>query len=96
MTVDPLGCAEKRRVKGVLAGGVEGVGLQEVDLIRCLQADARVMTIFVIPGEVAAAERASLVAGLEPFGEFRKIFQRLEVGFGEQFVIRCMWPANGI
>ena len=39
----PLGCAEKRRVEGCLAGGVEVVGLTEVDLIRRHQADACVV-----------------------------------------------------
>ena len=91
-----LGCAKERRIEGCVAGGIEGVGLPEVDLIRCHQADASVVMVLVIPGEEASAECACFVDGLEPFGEFRLIFQRLEVGFRERVVIRGVRPAQGI
>ena len=51
------------------------------------------MMVLIIPGEEAAAEDAGRVDGLEPFGEFRLIFQRLEVGLGEWVVIRGMRSA---
>ena len=85
---EPLRRAWERSIESVLAGGMDGVGLPEVDLIWCHQPDACVMMVFVIPGEEAAAEDAGLVDGLEPFGEFRLIFQCLEVGFREWIVIR--------
>ena len=53
------------------------------------------MMVLIIPGEEAAAEGAGRVDGLEPFGEFRLIFQCLEVGFREWVVIRGVWPAVG-
>ena len=53
------------------------------------------MMVFIIPGEETAAEGACPVDGLEPFGEFRLIFQRLEVGFREWVVIRGVWTAVG-
>ena len=93
---EPLGCTEECGVKRGLAGGMDCVGLPEVDLIRCHEADACVVMVFIIPGEEAAAERAGLNDGLEPFGEFRLIFQRLEVGLRERVVIRGMRPAQGI
>ena len=68
------------------------VGLSEVDLVGCHQADSCVMMVFVIPVEEAAAERAGLVDGLESFGEFRMIFQLLEVGLREGVVIRRVRP----
>lgn len=63
------------------------VGLPEVDLVGRHQTDAWVMMVLVIPGEEAAAERARLVDGFEPLGEFRLIFQRLEVGLREGVVV---------
>ena len=38
------------RIKRCLAGGMDGVGLPEVDLIWCHQPDARVMMVLIIPG----------------------------------------------
>ena len=77
---EPLRGAEKRGVERGLAGCVDCVGLPEVDLVGCHQADACVMMVLVIPGEEAAAECASLFDGLEPFGELRLVFQGLELG----------------
>ena len=74
---------------------MDGAGLPEVDLICCHQPDACLMMVFVILGEEAAAEGAGRVDGLEPFGEFRLIFQCLEVGFREWVVIRGVWTAVG-
>jgi len=59
---------------------MDGVGLTEVDLVGCHQANACVMMVFIMPGEEASADGAGLVDGFEPFGELWLIFQRLEVG----------------
>ena len=93
---EPLGCAEKRGVEGDLAGCVKGARLPEVDLVGRHQADACVMMLFVVPGCEAAAECAGLFDRPEPFGEFRLIFQRLEVGLRERIVVGGMRPAQGI
>jgi len=56
------------------------VGLTEVDLVGCHQANACVMMVLIIPGEETAAERAGIIDGFEPFGKLGLIFQRLAVG----------------
>ena len=76
----PLRGAEKRGVKRGLAGGMDCVGLPEVDLVGRHQADACVMMVLVIPSKETAAERAGFFDGLEPFWELRLVFQGLEVG----------------
>ena len=92
---EPLGCVEERGVERGLAGGVDRVGLPEVDLVGCHQADSCVMMVLVIPSEEAAAECAGLVDGLEPFWELRLVFQGLEVGLREGVVVRGVRPAVG-
>ena len=92
---EPLRGAEKRGVERGLAGCVDCVGLPEVDLVGCHQADACVMMVLVIPGEEAATERAGLVDRPEPFGELWLIFQRLEVSLREGIVVRGVRPAVG-
>ena len=62
-------------------------GIARADPVGSHQTNASVMVVFIIPSEEAAAERAGLVDGLEPFGEFRLIFQRLEVGLREGVVV---------
>ena len=55
MLVDePFRCVEKRGVKCGLAGGIDDVGLPEVDLVGRHQADACVMMVLIIPCEEAA------------------------------------------
>ena len=71
------------------------VGLTEVDLVGCHQANACVMMVLIIPGEETAAERAGIIDGVEPFGKLGLIFQRLEVGFREWVVIRGVRSAVG-
>ena len=78
---EPLGRSPVRGVKGGLAGGMDGLGLSEVDLVRCHQADTGVMMLFVIPSEEPAAKRAGLFDGLIVSGEFRLVFQGLEMRF---------------
>jgi len=74
---------------------MDGLGLTEVDLVGCHQANACVMMVLIIPGEETAAERAGIIDGVEPFGKLGLIFQRLEVSFREWVVIRGMRSAVG-
>ena len=46
---EPLWRAKKCSIESVLAGGMAGVGLPEVDLIWRHQPDARVMMVLIIP-----------------------------------------------
>ena len=77
---EPLWRVEKCSIESVLAGGMDGVGLPEVDLVARHQPDAGVMMVFVIPSEETAAESACILDGLKPLGEFWLIFQGLELG----------------
>jgi len=63
---------------------MDGLGLSEVDLVRCHQANAGVMVLFVIPREESAAEAACVLDGYEVLREFRLVFQGLEVRFRER------------
>ena len=77
---EPLGGAWERGIKRCLTGGMDGFGLPEVDMIGRHQPDACVMMLLIILGEETAAERAGIIDGFKPFGEFWLIFQGLEVG----------------
>jgi len=49
----------ERSIKCCLSGGMDGVGLPEVDLIWCHQPDTCVMMVFIIPGCEPSAEGMS-------------------------------------
>ena len=57
--------------------------------------DTGVMMVLVVPCEEPAAEGAGLVDGFKPLGEFRPVFQRLEVGFRERVVVWGIRSAMG-
>ena len=78
---------EERRVEGGLSGGMDGLGLSEVDLVGCHQPDAGVMVFLVIPREESAAEAAGMLDGLEVLWKFRLVFQGLEVCFRERVIV---------
>ena len=59
----------------VLTGGMDGVGLAVMHLVRGHQADAEVMVILVVPGEEAAAEAPGILDAAETFRELRLVFQ---------------------
>ena len=84
---EPLRRAEERGVEGCLAGCMDCLGLPEVDLVGCHQADTSVMMVLIVPCEEPSAEGAGLFDGCKVGGEFRLIFQRLEVGLRERVVV---------
>ena len=49
----------------ILAGGMDGVGLAIMHLVRRHQPDADMMVILVVPGEEAAAERPGILDATE-------------------------------
>ena len=59
----------------ILTGGLDGVGLAVMHLVRGHQADADVMVILVVPGEEAAAEGPGILDTAEAPGELGLIFQ---------------------
>ena len=76
-----------------LASGLNGFGLSIMDLIRRHQAETGVVMVLIVPGEEAAAELFGVLDAAEAAGEFRLVFQGLEVGLGERIVIGGVRPA---
>lgn len=80
-------------VESSLTGGVDSVGLSVVDLVWGRQAESGVVVVLVIPGEERPAERLGVLDASEAAGEFRLIFECLEVGFRERVVVGGVRPA---
>ena len=59
-----------------------------MDLIRRHQAETGVVMVLIVPGEEAAAELFGVLDAAEAAGEFRLVFQGLEVGLRERRVFR--------
>ena len=51
------------------------------------------VVVLIVPGEEATAELFGVLDAAEAAGEFRLVFQGLEVSFRERVVIGCMGPA---
>jgi hypothetical protein len=75
-------------VKGDLAGGVNGVDLAVMHLIRGHETDPGVVMVLIVPIEEAAAETSGVFDAAETFWEFGLVFQGFEVAFGEGIVPR--------
>ena len=90
---EPLGVQVEHPVQCALAGGLNGFSLAVVDLIRCHQAETGMVVVLIIPGEEAAAEVLGILDAAEAFGEFRLVFQGLEVGLRERVVVGGVGPA---
>ena len=84
------GVFTKRLIEGDLTGGVNGVGLAVVDLVRRHQPDPGMVMVLVVPGKEASAENFSVLDTAEAFGEPGLILQRLEMAFGERIVVGCV------
>jgi hypothetical protein len=80
-------------VEGLLASGMDGVGVAVMDLIGGHQADPGMVMILIVPSEEAAAEVLGILDAAEAFWEFRLIFQGFEVSFGKRVVVGGMGPA---
>src|SRR6202051_596113 len=63
------GVFTKRLIEGDLAGGVNGVGLTVVDLVRRHQADPGMVMVLVVPVKEASAESFSVLDAAKAFGE---------------------------
>ena len=85
-----IGAAE-----GVQAGGVDSVGLAEMDLVGRHQADAGMVMLAVVPIEEIAAERLGILDAAEALGKLRLIFYGFEVAFRERIIVRGVRPAVG-
>jgi hypothetical protein len=77
------GCLIKRD----LAGGVNGVDLAVVHLVRGHQTDPAMVMVSVVSVEEGAAETSGVLDTAEAFGKARLILHRLKVTFGERIVV---------
>lgn len=92
---EALGIFSEGGVQNDLAGGMDGVGLAIMDLVRGHETDANVVVILIVPGEEAPAERLGVLDASEALGEIRLIFQGLEMAFREGIVVGGMGAAVG-
>ena len=82
----------ERPVKGGLTGGVNGVDLAVMHLVRGHQPDPGVVVVLVVPIEECPAEASGILDAAEAFWKARLVFQCFEVAFRERIVIRRMRP----
>ena len=85
------GCLTKRwgvgLVSGVengLSGGVDFIGLPEMDLVGGHQANARMVVMAIVPVEKGAKERSGVFDAAKAFWKLQLVFQCLEVAFPRQ------------
>jgi hypothetical protein len=83
-------------IEGLLARGMDLVGLAIMDLIGGHQADTQMMVVLVVPVEEGSAEGLGVLDGAEPLGELGLVFQGLEAAFGEGVVVGVIGPAVGL
>ena len=74
-------------IEGLLAGGMNGVGLAVMNLVRGHQTDPGVVMVLIVPVEELTAEAFGVLDAAETLWEARLILQCLEVAFGERVVV---------
>src|ERR1039458_10320704 len=92
---EAFGVSVEGAIEGVLACGVDGVGLTVMHLIGRHQADACMVMLLIVPIEEAAAERLGILDAAEALWELRLVFHRFEVAFRERIVVGSVRPAVG-
>ena len=86
------GLFAERLIERDLPGGVNGVDLAVMHLVRGHQADPGMVMVLVVPIEEAAAEASGVLDAAEALGEARLILQGFEVAFGERVVVGGVRP----
>ncbi len=66
-----------------------------MDVRGCVEADAGVLVVMVVPVHEATDESPGVVHGCEAFGEFRTVFQGLEQGLAVRVVVGHPWSGVG-
>src|ERR1019366_985541 len=84
---EALRVSPERLIEGELAGGVNGIPLALMHLVRGHEADPGMVMVLVVPIEEAATETPGVLDATEAFREPRLIFQRLEVALGERIIV---------
>lgn len=64
-----------------------------MDLVRCQQAQTRVVVLFVVPDEEPPARGLCVLQAAKLVGEVRSVLERLELRFGIGVVIALSRPA---
>ena len=82
-------------IEGVLASGVNCVGLTVMYLIRRHQADAGMVMLLIVPVEESSAERLGILDAAEALWELWLVFHGFEVAFRERIVVGRVGPAVG-
>ncbi len=77
-------------IESALPGGMDGIGLAVVDLVRGHQTEAEVVVVLIVPGEELPAELLGILAAAEALGKPRLVFEGFEVALGER--IMCALP----
>ncbi len=77
----------ERGGEGGLAGGVNGIGLAVMHLVRRHEADAGVMVVLIVPVEEWATEAPGVLDAAEALRKARLVFEGFEVAFGERVVV---------
>jgi hypothetical protein len=79
-------------IEGLLAGGVDGISLAVVNLVRGHDADPSMMVVLVVAVEELAAGGLGILDAAEPTRKARLVLQGLQVAIGEGDVVRGVWP----
>ena len=87
---EALWVVAERVIEGVLACGVNGIGLTVVDLVRCHQADPGMVMVLILPIEKVATESFGVLDATEALREARLILEGFEVALGERIVVGGM------
>jgi len=70
------------------------LGEAVVDLVRCQQAQTRVVVLVVVPGEEPPAKGLCVLQAAKPVGEVPSVRERLELRFGIGVIIAPPRPAG--
>jgi hypothetical protein len=62
-------------IESALPGGMDGIGLAVVDLVRGHQTEAEVVVVLIVPGEELPAELLGILAAAEALGKPRLVFE---------------------
>jgi hypothetical protein len=71
------------------------LGAAVVDVVGCVQPDAAVMVLAVVPGEEIDAVRARVLDAAEALGEVRAVLQRFESSLGKRVVVGSSTSSRG-
>ena len=90
---EAVGIGAEGLVEGLLAFGVDLVGLSVMDLVWRHEADSEMVMVGVVPVEEPSAEGLGVLDRAEAIRELRLVFACLEEAFREGIVVGGVGPA---